>query len=57
MISLVIPAKGISERIPRKNLTMFQGKPLVQHSIGYAFNEGHQPVVVSGDAEILKVTI
>ena len=36
----VIPARGGSKRIPRKNIREFDGKPMIAHSIGCALESG-----------------
>lgn len=36
----IIPARGGSKRIPRKNLKIFSGKPMIAHSILAAKNSG-----------------
>ena len=33
MIACVIPARGGSKRIPKKNIKMFNGKPMIAWSI------------------------
>lgn len=48
----IIPARGGSKRIPRKNVVDFWGKPLIAHSIENALNSGiFDDVVVSTDDE------
>lgn len=48
----VIPARGGSKRIPRKNVVDFAGKPLIAHSIENALNSGvFDEVIVSTDDE------
>lgn len=48
----VIPARGGSKGIPRKNLIDLGGKPLIAHMIGHALQvEGITDVVVSTDDE------
>ncbi|MDO4674197.1 pseudaminic acid cytidylyltransferase [Campylobacter sp.] len=53
----LIPARGGSKRIPRKNIIPFCGKPLIAHSIGNALNSGifDAVVVSSDDEEIIAV--
>lgn len=55
----VIPARGGSKRIPRKNVKDFLGKPLIAYSIEAALNSGvFERVIVSTDnAEIADVAI
>lgn len=54
----VIPARGGSERIPRKNIKPFCGKPLIAYSIDAARQSGvfDRIIVSSDDAEILEVS-
>ena len=48
----VIPARGGSKRIPRKNVRDFMGKPLLSYSIAAAKESGlFDRVVVSTDDE------
>ncbi len=48
----VIPARGGSKRIPRKNIRWFAGKPMIAHAIGIARSSGlFDHVVVSTDDE------
>jgi pseudaminic acid cytidylyltransferase len=53
----IIPARGGSQRIPRKNLKSFNGEPMIAHSIRTALNCGlfDQVVVSTDDAEIAEV--
>lgn len=53
----VIPARGGSKRIPRKNIVSFCGKPLIAHSIENALNSSifDSVIVSSDDEEIIKV--
>ncbi len=53
----IIPARGGSKRIPRKNLADFVGKPLIAHSIENALNSGvfDEVVVSTDDDEIAAV--
>lgn len=55
----VIPARGGSKRIPRKNIKDFFGKPLIAYSIEAALNSGlFQKVIVStDDKEIADVAL
>lgn len=52
----VIPARGGSRRIPRKNIREFHGKPIIAYSIQTALASGifNQVIVSSDDSEILK---
>lgn len=48
----VIPARGGSKRVPRKNVLEFRGKPMVAYSIEAALEAGRfERVVVSTDDE------
>lgn len=48
----VIPARGGSKRIPRKNVREFCGKPMIVHSIECALSSGlFDEVIVSTDDE------
>ena len=48
----VIPARGGSKRIPRKNIKAFHGKPIMAYSIEAARNSGlFDEVMVSTDDE------
>jgi N-acylneuraminate cytidylyltransferase len=53
----VIPARGGSKRIPRKNIKPFCGKPMIAWSIEAALHSGcfDQVVVTTDDAEIAEV--
>lgn len=53
----VIPARGGSKRIPRKNIRAFGGKPMIAWSIEVALQSGcfDQVVVSTDDAEIADV--
>lgn len=56
----IIPARGGSKRIPRKNIKDFLGKPIIAYSIEVAINSGvFDEVMVSTDdteiAEIAKI--
>jgi len=55
----VIPARGGSKRIPRKNARMFAGKPMIAHSIAAALNsEAIEEVLVStDDQEIREISL
>ena len=55
----VIPARGGSKRIPRKNVKDFLGKPLIAYSIEAALNSGvFECVIVStDDADIADVAV
>ncbi len=48
----VIPARGGSKRIPRKNIKEFHGKPIIAYPIEVALNSGlFEEVIVSTDDE------
>jgi pseudaminic acid cytidylyltransferase len=52
MIVAMIPARGGSKRIPRKNIKLFHGKPIIAYSIEAALNSGlFDEVIVSTDDE------
>jgi N-acylneuraminate cytidylyltransferase len=53
----VIPARGGSKRIPRKNIREFAGKPMIAHSIERARQSGlfDRVVVSTDDEEIAQV--
>lgn len=53
----VIPARGGSKRIPRKNIKLFCGKPMIVWSIDAAKNSGlfEHIIVSTDDAEIADV--
>ena len=54
----IIPARGGSKGIPRKNLVNFLGKPLIEWSIEAALKSKYitDVVVSSDDDEILNAT-
>ena len=46
----VIPARGGSKRIPKKNIRNFHGQPIIAYSIQSAINSGcFEKVIVSTD--------
>ena len=53
----VIPARGGSKRIPRKNIKEFCGKPMIAYSIEAALQSGcfDKVIVSTDDTEIAKV--
>jgi N-acylneuraminate cytidylyltransferase len=53
----IIPARGGSKRIPRKNIREFAGKPMIAHSIACALQSGlfERVIVSTDDAEISRV--
>lgn len=54
----VIPARGGSKRIPRKNIKMFCGKPMIAWSIEAALQSGcfDQVIVSTDDEEIAEIS-
>ena len=54
----IIPARGGSKRLPRKNLLDLCGKPLIAHSIEAALKSKYinKVVVSSDDEEILQIS-
>lgn len=51
----IITARGGSERIPKKNIKEFCGRPIIQYSIEAAVNSGiFDEVMVSTDSEEIK---
>ncbi|MCF6366840.1 MAG: hypothetical protein L3J35_11625 [Bacteroidales bacterium] len=56
-ILIIIPARGGSKGIPRKNLRYLNGKPLIYYSVKTALNSVYNPTVVvsSEDREILDL--
>ncbi len=57
-ILVIIPARGGSKGIPRKNLRSLAGKPLIYYSIQTALNSKYKPdvYVSSDDDEILSIS-
>jgi len=55
----VIPARGGSRRIPRKNIRPFAGKPIIAYSIEAALASGlfDQVIVSTDDQEIAEVAL
>lgn len=53
----VITARGGSKRIPRKNIRLFLGKPILQYSIEAAFTSGmfDEVMVSTDDKEIAEI--
>ena len=54
----IIPARGGSKRIPRKNIRLFCGKPIIAYSIGVALECGlFDEIIVSTDSkEIAEIS-
>lgn len=55
----IIPARGGSKRIPRKNIKNFLGKPIIAYSISEALNSGlfEEVMVSTDDNEIANIAI
>ncbi len=55
----IIPARGGSKRIPRKNIKDFLGKPIISYSIEAALSSGifDEIMVSTEDEEVKKVAI
>jgi pseudaminic acid cytidylyltransferase len=55
----VIPARGGSKRIPRKNIKSFCGKPIIHYSIATALKSQlfSEVIVSTDDAEIAKIAL
>lgn len=53
----IIPARGGSKRIPRKNIKLFMGKPMIAWSIEAAIDSGcfGRVIVSTDDAEIAEI--
>ena len=53
----IIPARGGSKRIPRKNIKLFLGKPIISYAINAAINSGEydEIMVSTDDKEIAEV--
>lgn len=53
----IIPARGGSKRIPRKNIRKFLGKPIIAYSIQTALESGlfEEVMVSTDDEEIAKI--
>jgi N-acylneuraminate cytidylyltransferase len=55
----IIPARGGSKRIPRKNIKLFHGKPMIAYSIDAARESGcfDKIIVSTDDQEIANIAI
>ncbi len=55
----IIPARGGSKRIPRKNIKDFLGKPIIAYSIEAALQSGlfKEVMVSTDDAEIAEISL
>ena len=53
----IIPARGGSKRIPKKNIKLFHGKPLIAYSIEVAIKSKlfDKVIVSTDDEEIAKI--
>jgi N-acylneuraminate cytidylyltransferase len=53
----IIPARGGSKRIPRKNIRSFAGKPMIAHAIKAVIDSGlfERVVVSTDDAEVASI--
>lgn len=53
----IIPARGVSKRIPKKNIKAFFGKPLIAYSIEVALasNLFEKVIVTTDDEQIAKI--
>ncbi len=53
----IIPARGGSKRIPKKNIKLFHGKPLIAYSIEVALSSKlfESVIVTTDDEEIAKI--
>ena len=53
----IIPARGGSKRIPRKNVKAFCGKPIVAYAIEAALQSGlfEEVMVSTDDAEVVQI--
>ena len=56
-VLVVVPARGGSKGIPRKNLRSLHGRPLIAYAVETALRSSYRPLVVltSDDDEILSV--
>ena len=54
----IIPARGGSKRIPRKNIKEFWGKPIIEYSISAALSSNlfDEVMVSTDDAEIAEIS-
>ena len=54
----IIPARGGSKRIPRKNIKLFLGKPIIQYSIEAAFSTNlfNEIMVSTDDLQIAEIS-
>ena len=52
-IVAIIPARGGSRGIPRKNLSIFRGETLVDHAIKFAKTLSVDKVILSSDSDVI----
>ena len=59
MRAAIIPARGGSKRIPRKNIRMFHGKPIIEYAIETAMRTGLFALIAvsTEDEEIGKIAM
>ncbi len=55
----IIPARGGSKRIPRKNIRLFNGRPLMAYSISAAIQSGcfERIIVTTEDQEVAEIAL
>ncbi|ANQ50239.1 pseudaminic acid cytidylyltransferase [Flammeovirga sp. MY04] len=55
----IIPARGGSKRIPKKNIKLFNGKPIISYSIKLALESGlfDEVMVSTDDPEIKRISL
>lgn len=55
----IIPARGGSKRIPRKNIKLFHGKPIISYAIESALSSGlfDEVIVSTDDLEIAEIAL
>ena len=54
----IIPARGGSKRIPKKNIKDFYGKPLIAYSIETALKSNlFEKVIVSTDSKEIEILL
>ena len=52
----IIPAREGSRRVPLKNITLYRGKPLIQHAIDHAQGSKYiDTIVVSSDSQAILI--
>lgn len=58
-VVVIIPARGESERIPRKNMVKLDGKPLIYYSIKHSLDSDcvDRTIVSTEDAEIKEASL